>query len=722
MQTRQLLTGMLLALAVFFAYQWALSLFLPPRPAPTTQPTPAVPPTTQVVAETRPAESIPATTTIPRRELAFSEGESQAPLTIGGGAADALRLTLSPRGAGVEAIRITQQHKNRYVYRTAAGQNEPYEILDLDTLRSVAGGREVPLSFATRQIRIAEYGDRAWPLEELVWRVAEATPQRVVFTTTLLTVDRDEPVLRLTKAFELQPGQPLVNLALTLENAGDQPLGLILEQDGPTSIRREAEQYDMRRVMVARREAQTLKIGRTAQRAELEKKALAGETVELFKAREGAFAWAALVNRFFGVFVRPLPTGQTPTGVDLITATVAIPESSAKLGDMVTRLVSPKLTLPPGGEARQLYEIYVGPKDNEVLAAINPEFVDRTKIGYDLARSADQSCYCTFEPLPQVMTTLLHWIQVAVRNYGVAIMVLVLIVRTILHPLSVYQQKQMFRMQDSMARLQPKLEALKEQYKNDKVRLNQETMKLYAEQGVNPMASFIGMVPMFLQMPILVALWTSLNTDVQLRHAPFDGWWIKDLAAPDALLMFDPPLTIPILGQLPWLGAMFHEIPALNLLPLVMGVSMWLQQKYMPKPGMHAKLEAARKHPPRERKPGQLTPEEQLRQQRIMAYVMTVMFPLMFYYMPAGLNLYWMATNVFGIFESLIIRKQLQQEKERREKEGPPPPGARKTGLVGRVLKKMAAQAEQIQRRADALSDVSRTRPRKDRDADQRKR
>jgi YidC/Oxa1 family membrane protein insertase len=212
---------------------------------------------------------------------------------------------------------------------------------------------------------------------------------------------------------------------------------------------------------------------------------------------------------------------------------------------------------------------------------------------------------------------------------------------------------------------------------------------------------------MLLQMPILVALWTALNSDIQLRHAPLDGWWIRDLAAPDALVQFGHPITIPILGQLPLLGRMFSGIDALNLLPILMGVSMWLQQKYMPKPSVHARPGATPKPGaaprPAERRPGQLSPEDQLRQQRIMSYMMVFIFPLMFYYMPAGLNLYWMATNVFGIGESLIIRKQLAEEKARRERAGPPPPGQRRTGLFARILKRLAEQAEEIQRKADDL-------------------
>jgi YidC/Oxa1 family membrane protein insertase len=293
-----------------------------------------------------------------------------------------------------------------------------------------------------------------------------------------------------------------------------------------------------------------------------------------------------------------------------------------------------------------------------------------------------------------------------VRNYGVAIIVLVLIIRALLHPLAVFQQKSMYRMQEAQARLKPKLDAIKEKYPNDKVKVNQETMKLYSEEGVNPMGSMIGMLPMMIQMPILIALWTALNTDVHLRHAGFDPWWITDLSAPDEFYTFNQPITIPILGWLPLIGRMFQNVSAINLLPVLMGVSMWLQQKYMPKPGMEARKEAASKAAaeakPQHKSSG-LAPEDQVRQQRIMMYMMSILFPLMFYKMPSGLNLYWMSTNVIGIAESLRIRGQIKREKERRERQGPQPPKVKKVGPVGQLLQHLAARAENLQKRADAL-------------------
>jgi membrane protein insertase Oxa1/YidC/SpoIIIJ len=157
-------------------------------------------------------------------------------------------------------------------------------------------------------------------------------------------------------------------------------------------------------------------------------------------------------------------------------------------------------------------------------------------------------------------------------------------------------------------------------------------------------------------------------------------------------------------------------VSAFNLLPVLMGVSMWLQQKYMPKPHVQVQEQAARQQAaqPRPHRGG-MTPEEQLRQQRIMAYMMTIMFPFMLYYVPSGLNLYWMATNVFGIGESLLIRRQLEAERKRRESLGPQPP-TRRPGLMARLFRRLAEQAEELQKKADQLSEHGRTPGRKEAD------
>jgi YidC/Oxa1 family membrane protein insertase len=712
METRQLILGLCLAVAVYLIYAQLYSAFAPkPRP----------PGSATETIETVPAAGGPADSPARAGEsrdaallLAFSSGATTEPIRLGGEEGDMLEVVLSPVGASVETIRLTERDpkKRRYRYRASADSQDPVCLIS-----PVADAEQVYRSFGTARLRIEGRG-AGWPLTHLVWQVSEAGPQRAVFTTTLTPTDGSAGLLRVDKTYALEPGRPVLRLALDVTNLSGEPLTVELVQDGPVGILREHVQYDMRRLGAAWHDARgELVFSNSVQWKALRDAMLSGEPLKLFSPQQGhVLQWVALGDKFFAIYTRPLP-GDDPRGgfVSTVTGHVALPHRQTPNGDLLARLTTRPRLIPPQADrpARYEFEIYAGPKDADILRRVNPAYASRA-LGYQ--HFQEMSCFCVPMWLTDLMTGLLQAIQAVVINGGLAIIVLVLIVRLLLHPLSVFQQKSMYRMQESMARIQPKIAAIEERFPNDKVRQNQEKMKLFAEEGVNPAAGLVGMLPLMIQIPILGALWTAMNTDIHLRHAPLDGWWIRDLSAPDALIPFHPPIDIPVLSWIPLIGPMFTQVSAFNLLPVLMGVSMWLQQKYMPKPHVQAQQEAARRQPtePRPQRGG-MTPEEQLRQQRIMAYMMSIMFPFMFYYMPAGLNLYWMATNVVGIAESLIIRRQLQAEKKRRESPGYQPP-PRRPGLMARLFRRLAEQAEELQKKADQLSEHGRAPGRREAD------
>jgi YidC/Oxa1 family membrane protein insertase len=153
-----------------------------------------------------------------------------------------------------------------------------------------------------------------------------------------------------------------------------------------------------------------------------------------------------------------------------------------------------------------------------------------------------------------------------------------------------------------MQELQPKMEALKEKYKNDPQRLNQETMKMYKQQGVNPLG---GCLPMLLQMPVLFALFNLFRTTIMLRQAEF--LLIKDLSSPDAILP-----------------------GGFNLLPILMGASMIVQQKLS---------------------------STQNSQQKAMAYLMPIFLTFIFFRLSAGLNLYYLMFNLLTIVQEVLVKK-----------------------------------------------------------------
>ena len=168
---------------------------------------------------------------------------------------------------------------------------------------------------------------------------------------------------------------------------------------------------------------------------------------------------------------------------------------------------------------------------------------------------------------------------------------------------------------ERMRALSPKLQELKEKYGDDKQKQSEEMMKLYRQEGVNPLG---GCLPMVLQLPVFIGLFYALRSSIQLRQAPFVGW-INDLSAPDALFII-PGLDIPF-----------------RVLPLIMGATMYLQQK--------------------------ITPMQQMdpAQQKMMITMMPLMMTFVFYQFPSGLVLYWMVSNVLAVSHQLWIGKGLRK-------------------------------------------------------------
>ena len=243
---------------------------------------------------------------------------------------------------------------------------------------------------------------------------------------------------------------------------------------------------------------------------------------------------------------------------------------------------------------------------------------------------------CTFQWLIDTLVWLLRAFHVVLRDWGLSIIALVVLVRAILHPITKKSQISMAK----MSKMGPEMERLKKKHGENKDELNKAMMQFYKEQGITPV---LGCLPMFLQMPIWIALWQSLQTTFELRQAPFlHPWgipltWIHDLSQPDHFITFAP---IPLIFG--------FKLSALNILPLLMGLVFWIQTKMQPKPAAMTK--------------------EQEQQQKMMQW-MTLLFPLMLYNGPSGLNLYILTSTAIGIVESKIVRDHIK-EREEAEKAG----------------------------------------------------
>ncbi|HEY3245677.1 MAG TPA: YidC/Oxa1 family membrane protein insertase, partial [Phycisphaerae bacterium] len=206
--------------------------------------------------------------------------------------------------------------------------------------------------------------------------------------------------------------------------------------------------------------------------------------------------------------------------------------------------------------------------------------------------------------------------------------------------------------------------------------LQQETMKVYAEAGVNPAAQMLNMLPMLLQTPIWIALYSSLNVNIAMRHEGFI-LWIRDLTGPDALVTFAQPQNVPILS---WLIGPLHS---LNVLPILLSIAFVVQQKLMPKAPK----------PQGEPTPAQLQQEQM---QKMMPF-MSVMFGLFLYNAPSGLTLYIMSSTIFGTLEQWFIRRHIKRDEERGRFEFKPPDKPKRPRKPS-FFEKLQQAAEEAQR------------------------
>ena len=203
-----------------------------------------------------------------------------------------------------------------------------------------------------------------------------------------------------------------------------------------------------------------------------------------------------------------------------------------------------------------------------------------------------------------------------IGNFGVAILALTVCIKAIFFPLA----NKSYVAMSKMKKLQPKMTAIRDTYKDDKVRQQQETMALYKKEKVNPMA---GCLPMVIQIPVFFALYKVLFISIEMRHAPFFGW-VQDLSAPDPLLVLN------LFGLLPWTPP---EFLAIGIWPLLMGLTMFLQMKLNPQPAdpMQAKI----------------------------FMIMPIMFTFLLARFPVGLVIYWTWNNMLSMAQQWVIMKRM---------------------------------------------------------------
>lgn len=268
-------------------------------------------------------------------------------------------------------------------------------------------------------------------------------------------------------------------------------------------------------------------------------------------------------------------------------------------GVVTGRYLPPATAIGPGEQARSQYQLYLGPRDLGTMKAFGKGLDKAINFGWT-------------DIIAKPLLYVLRFFDRYIHNYGVSIILLTILVKILFWPLTHKSYKSMKEMQ----KLQPRMAKIREKYKNDKQKLNQEMMALYKTYKVNPMG---GCLPMVIQIPVFFALFRVLGNCIELRHAPF-MLWINDLSAPDRLFHF--PFSIPFMSPP-------YGIPVLTLL---MGASMFLQQKMTPTPGDPT-------------------------QAKIMMFL-PIIFTFMFINFPSGLVLYWLVNNLLSIGQQYRIHKK----------------------------------------------------------------
>ncbi len=561
-------------------------------------------------------------------------------------------------------------------YHETVKRKKPYEIF-----RPLEVDGSEDLSFETIRVRFVEL-DKEVPLDAVVWKKDRVTDQEAVFSVQINLPD-GKPLARVIKTYTLKP-QPGnagpasqthdLGLTASIENLSGGKLQAVLVQQGPLGMTQEAQRED-RSVIGAMYEQGRQQANIVAKSHARSKFAGKSKSLQIAQDDEShRVAWIAEANQYFTCIMAPEGrTGMTsPEMFERVDAVHLTPASTDNSADLSFRFITRPMTIAAGEQKTLGFDCYVGPKSKKIFESV-PKY---EKLDY-YAVITSSFYMCAPAGLVGLMMWLLNaFYRIPPHNYGIAIFLLVVVVRGILHPITKRSQVNMMKMQKQMASLQPKLKAAKEKYANDKAALNQATMEVYRDAGINPAGNILTCIPMMLQLPIWAALWAALSSTVEMRHAPLDGWWIKDLTRPDALFTWTTPITIPLLSSL-----MGGAMTSLNLLPILLGISQMLQAKYMPKSNA----------------PSNPDNPDQMDQQRKMMMFMSIFFFFMFYNMPSGLNLYIMSSNVFGIAEQWRIRKHIEEE-EKKGKLAPAQGPKRKTWLQRKweELQKEAEEAKRI--------------------------
>ena len=452
-----------------------------------------------------------------------------------------------------------------------------------------------------------------WKADKSEINITEASgTETLTFTTTI------GDKLWVAKQFVFHPNTYVVDITVAFQNVSDEPF--LVGSNEPANgyelqwgrgINADLLPYEKKSGKRGRhgKEGAKVYIGNGKPQRELKPESTL-ETV----------LWAGMDSQYFSALMIPdrqiaatyrlTETPQANTASDI---TVIAPTETASL-------VVPGFYLSPQHKQTNDFRLYVGPKDDTILKTIKaPNAPETSETPLNLSKVID---FGFFGVIARGMLWVFKGVHSVFGNYGISIILLTALVKIFSYPFTHKAHKSMKKMQ----KLQPQLLELKEKYRDDPQKLNRATMRVYKENGVNPLGGCIPWIP---QIPIFWALFALLGSAVELRGAPF-LLWIDDLSAPDTLI--DLPFTIPLI---------ITQIDAIRLLPIINGLTTWLQQKFV----------------------GNMAPATDNMQMKLMQF-MPLIFIFIFYNWASGFVLYWLCNNVFTVAQQYIQNRYTTDEDE----------------------------------------------------------
>jgi len=579
----------LLSVVIWFLY----IQYVAPRFAPQKQPSPI----SQETSVPKNSQPLPASSEITPTQKTALSGPEKLPAAFQQPADIAprqkvlennnIRVTLSNKGAAIKSL-VLKQYKAARLFPSSEASGQ-MSIINADD----------PSKYALS----VKYPDSAENIQIGLWETMTETKSSIIFRYTT------SQGLAIYKAFSLNNHSYALDFSLKLENISSEPIIPTFIIQGIETIPPELYNTSDITGLYAYTNPPITETTKSQEiKWYLEQPAPAKMKKEMDKKNSPSFTlvsgqdnvyWTGITNKYFASILAPSSIADINIYGFNVIGCPALNNNSTPYSNLGFYIQTKSLSIGPKETKSIDFVFYTGPKKASDLSVFS-------NLGFDKLLS-----YGWFGFISKILLFILGGLFGLFKNYGAAIIVLTVIVKLIMFPVTKKGQVSMYHLQ----KLQPRIKALQAQYKNDKRRFGEEQMKLFKEFGVNPLS---GCLPMLLQIPVFIGLYWGLAQAIELRQSPF-MLWITDLSQPDQLCK----LPFPILGA--------HY---LHVLPLIMTVSWLIQSLTQPK-----------------------SPDPQARQQQKMFLFMPLVFGIMFYSVPSGLTLYWFTSTLLGIVEQILIKK-----------------------------------------------------------------